>query len=60
MMGMNLIIMIERQMMIIMSKTSELNALKSRRSIILSRGKTIDGEGVLRKINRKIRNLEKK
>lgn len=45
--------------MVIMSKTSELNALKSRRSIILSRGKTIDGEGVLRKINRKIRNLEK-
>lgn len=45
--------------MIIMNKTSELNALKSRYNLILSRGKTTEGEGVLRKILRKIRKLEK-
>ena len=42
-----------------MSKESELKALKGRYNLILSRGKTIEGEGVLRKIRRKIRKLEK-
>ena len=42
-----------------MNKESELKALKSRYNLILSRGKTMEGEGVLRKICRKIRKLEK-
>ena len=42
-----------------MNKTSELQALKSRYNLIMSRGKTAEGEGVLRKIRRKIRKLEK-
>ncbi len=41
------------------NKESELRALKSRYNLILSRGKTMEGEGVLRKIRRKIRKLEK-
>lgn len=42
-----------------MNKELELKALKSRYNLILSRGKTAEGEGVLRKIRRKIRKLEK-
>lgn len=42
-----------------MSKELELKAAKSRYNIIMSRGKTSEGEGVLRKIRRKIRHLEK-
>ncbi len=42
-----------------MNKELELKALKSRYNLILSRRKTAEGEGVLRKINRKIRKLEK-
>ena len=42
-----------------MNKASELQALKSRYNLIMSRGKTAEGEGVLRKIRRKIRKLEK-
>lgn len=42
-----------------MTKDSQLTALKSRYKIIMSRGKTTEGEGVLRKIGRKIRKLEK-
>lgn len=42
-----------------MNKVSELQTLKSRYNLILSRGKTMDGEGVLRKIRRKIRKLKK-
>lgn len=42
-----------------MNKESELKALKSRYNLILSRGKTMEGEGVLRKILRKIRKLER-
>ena len=41
------------------NKNLEFRALKSRYNLILSRGKTTEGEGVLRKIARKIRNLEK-
>ena len=41
-----------------MDKASELRALKSRYSLIMSRGKTSEGKGVLRKINRKIKKLE--
>jgi len=41
------------------SKESELRVLKSRYNLILSRGKTMQGEGVLRKISRKIQKLEK-
>lgn len=41
------------------NKESELRVLKSRYNLILSRGKTTEGEGVLRKIRRKIRKLEK-
>lgn len=41
-----------------MNKDSQLQALKSRYNLILSRGKTTEGEGVLRKIARKIRKLE--
>jgi len=40
------------------SKILELSALKSRYNLILSRGKTTEGEGVLRKLRRKIRKLE--
>lgn len=40
------------------NKESELKALKSRYNLILSRGKTTEGEGVLCKIGRKIRKLE--
>jgi hypothetical protein len=43
-----------------MNKDQELRALKSRYNLIMSRGKTTEGEGVLRKIRRKIRKLEKK
>lgn len=39
-------------------KNSELKGLKSRYNLIMSRGKTSEGEGVLRKIQRKIRKLE--
>lgn len=42
-----------------MNKESELRALKGRYDLIMSRGKTAEGEGVLRKIGRKIRKLEK-
>lgn len=42
-----------------MNKESELKALKGRYNLIRSRGKTMEGEGVLRKIRRKIRKLEK-
>lgn len=42
-----------------MNKESELRALKSRYNLIMSRGKTAEGEGVLRKISRKIRKMEK-
>lgn len=41
-----------------MDKASELRALKSRYGLIMSRGKTSEGQGVLRKISRKIRKLE--
>ena len=41
------------------NKKSELTALKSRYNIIRARGKTAEGQGVLRKLVRKIRNLEK-
>lgn len=40
------------------SKILELSALKSRYNLILSRGKTTEGTGVLRKLRRKIRKLE--
>lgn len=52
------IIMMKREMMN-MNKDLELKSLKSRYNIIMSRGKTAEGEGVLRKIRRKIRKLEK-
>lgn len=42
-----------------MNKELELLALKSRYNLIMSRGKTVEGEGVLRKIARKIRKMEK-
>lgn len=42
-----------------MNKESELKAAKSRYNLIMSRGKTTEGEGVLRKVARKIRRLEK-
>lgn len=42
-----------------MLKELELAALRNRYNIIKSRGKTSEGKGVLRKINRKIRKLEK-
>lgn len=42
-----------------MNKDLELKSLKSRYNLIMSRGKTAEGQGVLRKIKRKIRNLEK-
>lgn len=42
-----------------MPKITELEAMKSRYNLIMSRGKTAEGQGVLRKIARKIRNLEK-
>jgi len=41
-----------------MNKELALSALKSRYNLIMSRGKTADGQGVLRKIARKIRKLE--
>lgn len=40
------------------TKETQLKSLKSRYNLILSRGKTAEGEGVLRKIARKIRKLE--
>lgn len=52
------IIMMKRETMN-MNKDLELKSLKSRYNIIMSRGKTAEGEGVLRKIRRKIRKLEK-
>lgn len=42
-----------------MPKVTELEAMKSRYNLIMSRGKTREGEGVLRKIRRKIRKLER-
>lgn len=42
-----------------MNKELELKSLKSRYNLIMSRRKTTEGQGVLRKIARKIRNLEK-
>lgn len=42
-----------------MNKELELKSLKSRYNLIMSRRKTAEGQGVLRKIVRKIRNLEK-
>ena len=42
-----------------MNKELELRALKGRYNLIISRGKTAEGQGVLRKIGRKIRKLEK-
>lgn len=41
------------------SKEQTLKALYGRKQLILSRGKTMEGQGVLRKIGRKIRKLEK-
>lgn len=40
------------------TKELELRRLKSRRNIIMSRGKTTEDQGVFRKINRKIRKVE--
>lgn len=42
-----------------MPKVTELEAAKSRYNLIMSRGKTAEGQGVLRKVLRKIRKLEK-
>lgn len=42
-----------------MSKQSELKTLKSRRNRLMMNGKNVEGRGVLRKIERKIRNLQK-
>lgn len=42
-----------------LTKELELKAAKDRYHLIMSRGKTAQDEGVLRKIKRKIRNLEK-
>lgn len=42
-----------------MNKELRLEALKSRYNLIMSRRKTMEGEGVLRKIRRKIQKLEK-
>lgn len=42
-----------------MPKVTELEAMKSRYNLIMSRGKTAEGQGVLRKVLRKIRKLEK-
>ncbi len=42
-----------------MNKELKLEALKSRYNLIMSRRKTMESEGVLRKIRRKIRKLEK-
>ena len=42
-----------------MDKKSKIETLKNRYNIIISRGKTAEDQGVLRKIKRKIRNLEK-
>ena len=42
-----------------MNKELELKSLKSRYNLIMSRRKTAEGQGVLRKIARKLRNLEK-
>ena len=55
----SIIMTMKETMNMSMSKESELKALKGRYNLILSRGKTIEGEGVLRKIRRKIRKLEK-
>ena len=41
-----------------LSKDLELKAAKSRYNLIISRGKTAEDQGVLRKIKRKIRKLE--
>lgn len=41
-----------------MNKELELAALQNRYNVIFSRGKTSDGEGVLRKIKRKIRKVK--
>ena len=41
-----------------MNKESKLKALKSRYNLIMSRGKTMEGQGVLRKIGRKIKKLK--
>lgn len=38
---------------------SEIDALKCRRNKLLMNGKNTEGSGVIRKIDRKIRNLEK-
>lgn len=42
-----------------MDKKFKIETLKNRYNIIISRGKTAEDQGVLRKIKRKIRNLEK-
>lgn len=42
-----------------MPKVTELEVMKSRYNLIMSRGKTAEGQGVLRKVLRKIRKLEK-
>ena len=42
-----------------MDKKSKIETLKNRYNIIISRGKTAEDQGVLRKIKRKIRNLKK-
>lgn len=42
-----------------MDKKSKIETLKNRYNIIISRGKTAEDQGVLRKIKRKICNLEK-
>lgn len=42
-----------------MSKQSELKTLESRRNRLMMNGKNVEGRGVLRKIERKIRNLQK-
>ena len=36
-----------------------LEVLKEKRNRLLQNGKNIEGQGVIRKLNRKIRNLEK-
>lgn len=41
-----------------MNKELELAALENRYNTIFSRGKTAEGEGVLRKIRRKIRKVK--
>lgn len=41
------------------AKLAKLNQLKTRRDLILSRGKYLDAPGVLKKVTRQINKLEK-